>query len=859
MTPSADDTVDAARGLTYITLCFRQRFHQKYRYTIMSLAFSATRNTVKRLAFVVLIGSALIVLNQPQPHVVIAETLPVAFKSFESPQVHPLALTPDGTRLLAVNTPDHRLSVFQLNGVAPTLVAEIPVGLEPVSVAARSDREAWVTNWLSDSVSVVDLTTGNVIRTIDVGDEPTDVVFGGQQREMAFVCVSGLGQVKAYNLDAPADSPQVINIRGKQPRALARDSSGGHVFVSVFESGNQTTVVPANRVKAAGGPPKAFPKMKKLPPAPDVALIVKWDGSKWSDERGNTKWNALVPYTLADVDLVVIDATAPTPRIQNEVRSIGTQIGNSAFDPASNRLYVINIEAHNEVRFEQNLSGRFATTRVSIVDLRTPSLNITAANLNTHINLDVLEGSDAERALSLALPADIARGADGALYVAATGSAKVGVLDPAGAVQARINVGQGPTGLTIDEARQRLYVLNRFDETLSTVDLKERAEVARIPVGFNPESGIMREGRRFLYDGSLSAHGDLACASCHSNGHRDGLAWDLGNPRGKLQTVSGNGLLPSTFHPMKGPMTTQSLRGLVGNEPLHWRGDRSKLDDFNPAFMSLLGGPRELAAHEMAAFRVFTQTLTYPPNPLQNLDRTFPNPATGPSAERGRLLFNNSALDAGLLSCNACHSTSPGFQSGTNNLIIPGLLLQESQDFKVPQLRGLYQKLGLQNSAGEQLTGFGFIHDGSIDTLLDFLRLPVFTFRSDHDRRDVEAFVLAFDTGLAPAVGLQVTINGDNKLSPAIAERIHLLMAQANSRNCDLVVKGIYGGAHRGFFYVGNGTFQSDRQSESPLTWQALLQAADAGSELTFTGAPVGYGRRIGIDRDFDGVLDGDE
>jgi YVTN family beta-propeller protein len=748
--------------------------------------------------------------------------------------------------------------VFQLTGEAPTLVAEIPVGLEPVSVAARNDREAWVTNWLSDSVSVVDLTTGNVVHTIDVGDEPTDVVFAGQRSEMAFVCVSGLGQVKVYNPDSPADGPQVINIRGKQPRALVRDSSGERVFVSVFESGNQTTVVSANQVKAAGGPPKPFPKMKKLPPAPDVGLIVKWNGSKWADERGDTKWNALIPYTLADVDLVVIDTTQSAPRIQVEVHGIGTQIGNAAFDPSSNRLYVVNIEAHNEVRFEPNLSGRFTTTRVSIVDFKTPTPKITDANLNSHINLDVPEGSDSERALSLALPADIARGANGSLYVAATGSAKVGILDAAGSVQARINVGQGPTGLAIDEARQRLYVLNRFDETLSAVDLKGRAEMTRIPVGFNPEPPSVRQGRRFLYDASLSAHGDLSCASCHSNSHRDGLAWDLGNPRGKLQTVTG--LLPSTFHPMKGPMTTQSLRGIIGNEPLHWRGDRSKLDDFSPAFMSLLGGPRELTADEISAFTAFVQTLTYPPNPLENLDRTFPNPATGPSAERGRQLFNNGRLDAGALSCNICHLTSPGFLSGTANLIIPGALLQESQDFKVPQLRGIYQKLGLRSSPGEQLSGFGFIHDGSVDTLLDFLRLPVFTFRNDDDRRDVEAFVLSFDSGLAPSVGLQVTINGENKLSPGVAERINLLMAQSNVGNCEVVVKGIYGGAHRGFLYVGNGMFQPDRQSESPLvTFQTLVHAAEAGAELTFTGVPVGYGRRLGIDRNGDGKLDGDE
>ncbi len=825
----------------------------------MSFSFTLTRKTLKRLAFVLMAGVAFTLMCRPQPRSVIAETLPSSFKSFESPQVHPLALTPDGTKLLAVNTPDHRLSVFQLTGQGPALVAEIPVGLEPVSVTARNDREAWVTNWLSDSVSVVDLTTGNVVRTIDVGDEPTDVVFAGQQHEMAFVCVSGLSQVKVYNPDAPAESPQVISIRGKQPRALVRDSSGARVFVSVFESGNQTSVVSANDVRDAGGPPKAWPKMKKLPPAPAVGLIVKWDGSKWSDERGNTKWNALVRYTLADVDLVVIDATQSAPRIQSEVRGVGTHIGNAAFDQASNRLYVVNFEAHNEVRFEQNLSGRFTTTRVSLVNFGTPVPNSTAVNLNSHIDLDAPEGSDAERALSLALPADIARGADGTLYVAATGSAKVGVLDQAGAVQTRINVGQGPTGLTLDEARQRMYVLNRFDETLSIVDVKQRSEIARISIGFNPEPQSVRQGRRFLYDAGLSAHGDLACASCHFNGHRDGLAWDLGNPRGKLQTVDGNGLIPSVFHPMKGPMTTQSLRGIIGNEPLHWRGDRSSLSDFNPAFVSLLGGPRELTTDEMAAFTAFTQTLTYPPNPLQNLDRTFPNPSTGSSAERGRLLFNTAALDGGLLSCNACHSAFPGIRSGTNNLIIPGLLLQESQDFKVPQLRGLYQKVGLQNSAGEQLSGFGFIHDGTIDTLLSFLRLPVFTFRNDNDRRDVEAFVLAFDSGLAPSVGLQVTINGDNRLSPAVGERISLLMAQANSGNCDLIVKGIYVGAHRGFVYIGNGVFQPDRQSEAPLSFQALMQAADSGSELTFTGTPVGHGRRLGIDRNGDGKLDGDD
>ena len=176
-----------------------------------------------------------------------AQGAPASFKNFEAPQIHPLALTPDGSRLLAVNTPNATLSVFQLVSGSPVLTAEIPVGLEPVSVAARNNREAWVVNWMSDSVSIVDLSTGNVVRTIDVGDEPTDVIFTGADNSKAFVCVSGGGRmtsgfsqvegasgaIKVFDANNPLGFPAIIENFGKQPRALARNSAGSQVFVSV--------------------------------------------------------------------------------------------------------------------------------------------------------------------------------------------------------------------------------------------------------------------------------------------------------------------------------------------------------------------------------------------------------------------------------------------------------------------------------------------------------------------------------------------------------------------------------------------------------------------------------------------------
>src|SRR5262249_7805350 len=120
-----------------------------------------------------------------------------SFVNWESPPVHPVDMTPDRTRLLA-NTADDRLEIFTLGGALPAHTASIPVGLDPVSVRARTNTEAWVVTLLSDSVSIVDLTAGNVVATLTVGDEPADVVFAGSPQR-AFISVSEENAVQVYD------------------------------------------------------------------------------------------------------------------------------------------------------------------------------------------------------------------------------------------------------------------------------------------------------------------------------------------------------------------------------------------------------------------------------------------------------------------------------------------------------------------------------------------------------------------------------------------------------------------------------------------------------------------------------------
>jgi hypothetical protein len=57
----------------------------------------------------------------------------VNFVNFESSQVKPLALSPDGSRLLVLNTPNNCLEVYATENDQLELMAAVSVGLEPVS------------------------------------------------------------------------------------------------------------------------------------------------------------------------------------------------------------------------------------------------------------------------------------------------------------------------------------------------------------------------------------------------------------------------------------------------------------------------------------------------------------------------------------------------------------------------------------------------------------------------------------------------------------------------------------------------------------------------------------------------------
>jgi len=244
-----------------------------------------------------------------------------SFTAFETGPTRPLALSENGARLYALNTPDGKLEIFDVtpSGLARAYV--VPVGMEPVAVALRGS-EAWVVNHLSDSVSIVDLSSSppRVVRTLLVGDEPGDVVFAGPQGARAFVScahrgqnapfdpqlqTAGIGRADVWVFDA--DQPgagggtpmAIVTLFGDTPRALAKSPDGSRVYAAVFQSGNRTTAITETVVSGNGqGLPPDPAESVYQNPKPPVGLIVKFDtaSSTWKDERPTSNWNGASPY-----------------------------------------------------------------------------------------------------------------------------------------------------------------------------------------------------------------------------------------------------------------------------------------------------------------------------------------------------------------------------------------------------------------------------------------------------------------------------------------------------------------------------------------------------------------------------------
>jgi len=762
-----------------------------------------------------------------------------AFANFEPSQTNPVRLSADGTRLFVVNTPNASLSVFDLTQPAhPRLLAEIPVGLGPVSVNPRSNDEAWVVNQVSNSVSVVSVSQGIVTDTMSISTEPMDVAFAGTNQ--AYISSSRGNAIVVLN--ATTHSPvSTISLFGSSPRALAVSPDNKTVYAAFALSGNATTIVPVKKSPpqcGTAGSPRCIPAINPLlPPPPEVGLIVA---------AMDPNWKSVIRYNMPDNDVAVIK-TGASPSLAGYYSGVGTVNLGMAVSPVTGDLFVANTDARNLTFFEPNLRGHWVDNRITRVQVATGK--VTPFDLNPRINYGILPNPGA-LATALAQPTNVVFDPSGSfMYVAAFGTDRVARVDTAGNVLSFIEVSpvsgsgssadpknkRGPRGLALNANARTLYSLNSISNTISVIDTPTQSVISEIPVGIDPTPMDIKAGRGFLYDAKLSGNGTGSCASCHVDGDMDHLAWNLGNPAGNMVTVTQNSQTIQ-LHPMKGPMTTQTLRGLLGLSPFHWRGDKPNLQAFNSSFSSLLGGT-VLSSADIDLYANFINSILFLPNPNQKLDRTLPSFLAGGNPVTGQLNFMTLKLTGAGNSCNDCHTSNPG--PGSNGVIVTTGF---PQPLKTPQLRNMYQKILFSSKiGGDSIDGFGLSHDGDASQVAGFLEGLPFKSYSSQQKTDIGAYVLSFDTGTAPAVGYARTMSSVNVADSGVQSDWATLQSQAAAGNIDLIGRGTIGHRVHGLLYQpSNAMYVADTGAQySKAQLQTFIQAGDT---LSFMGVYPGTG-----------------
>ena len=443
------------------------------------------------------------------------------------------------------------------------------------------------------------------------------------------------------------------------------------------------------------------------------------NGGWWDDMRGDwtsivtgvqsTLSNRVAGWDLPDHDVAIYNVASGAVKYQTRLMNAVMSV---AVNPGNSQVYVVGTDATNNIRFQPNLTGKFLHVDLGYFAVSSGNSNFAPSIVDLNPQIDYTQSSTTAANVALAIgdPRGIAWTQNGQYaFVTGMGSNNLIKINANGARVALGSVGQGPTGVIVDNQRGQVYVLNKFDASISTVRSSDLSSVATTAF-FDPTPTAITAGRPFLYNTHLgSGNGQIACGSCHIDAKSDRLTWDLGDPSAAPDQRDG-----FVYHPMKGPMATMTLQNIIGSPSLHHRGDRADLFAFAPAFQQLQGTAEPLDAASMTLFQSFLATVTFPPNPNRDANNAFGQAVSIPGPLNTVRGFGNANNQAGNSFCGiSCHQGARG-RSDTH---LPNVL-HLSQPMDPTSLQGLYERLSLWwNSPNGSTAGTGVLENGTEDSV----------------------------------------------------------------------------------------------------------------------------------------------
>jgi YVTN family beta-propeller protein len=736
--------------------------------------------------------------------------------TFASPQSNPITASPDGSLVAVVNTTSG--TVQFLDTATDSVLATTTVGMEPVSVAFKPNgQEAWVSNHVSDSVSVIDTLAGSasrfdVVETIqDVDatgrtrfDEPVGIAFADDTK--AYVALSSRNQIAVVDAASYAVTGHLV-ITAQEPRALA--VRNGRLFVAAFESNNQSQLSLCSNIFGSGIVGDAcslgLQELGDFVTNPNLPNAVK---------------NIVIDTRIPDRDLFVFRTSDDS--LREAVTGLGTLLYGLAVDSAGN-VFLSQTDARNAENGDHGellaaLDNRIFLNQITEVDCSGSDSNPCGGG--TRHDLEPLPPAQPSPGDELATPYGIAISADDStLVVTAAGTSRVftaSASDPSTPLDI-LDVGAIPRGVALlsdgQGAPDKAYVLDTLGNTVSVVDVSAPGSLvlsATVPVGSDPTPTAVRLGRIAFNDAFASDSGTFSCASCHPDGNTDQLLWRIGGACEDLGCDPGDE-----------PRTTMPVRGLRATLPLHWDGSLgdsfggpngstgsggnlpANCTDDHSCFRQLVdeslagvmcdqagtcnAGGNQLSEQEKDDMATFLASVSYPPARSRRLDDSIGDSVSVTDLQGGNGMsanalsgFEDFFMDqGGVNNPNTCADSD----SGCHELPLFTATNSETlQAFDAPTMRGLTDRylqfsLGttapfdilVQANAGINLGGFQAValeapiqwsaSDGYRE--ITTFGSAFLAFEGVYNVRPLDTFQMAeeMSTGHSGALGRQVTLN----------------------------------------------------------------------------------------------------
>jgi DNA-binding beta-propeller fold protein YncE len=250
---------------------------------------------------------------------------------------------------------------------------------------------------------------------------------------------------------------------------------------------------------------------------------------------------------------------------------------------------------------------------------------------------------------------------------------------------ARIPLGGRPMAVRYSKRGDQVYVANYLLNAIQVVDMTSRTLARTIELSPARPPSLARQGEAIFYDARRSLDQWYSCHSCHYEGHTNAVTMDTRNDGrfGNFKTVL-------------------SLRGVAQTGPWFWHGWAT---DFRTALRksmteTMLG--EKPSDHDVEAVAAFVESLQLPPNPHRESGRL------SESAIRGEAVFQSEKAG-----CAQCHP-APYFTDGQTHDVGLGAPTDAYDAYNTPSLRGVHDRVRL-------------LHDGrgqSLDEVLSGSHSP---------------------------------------------------------------------------------------------------------------------------------------